>query len=43
MIFELNKDSKKIIATIQRNGDTEKYVYCPNVHAAAGKNIKNVV
>jgi hypothetical protein len=25
MIFELDKDSKKIMATIQRSGDTEKY------------------
>jgi hypothetical protein len=25
MIFELDKDSKKIIATIQRNGDAETY------------------
>ncbi len=25
MVFELDKDSKKIIATIQRNGDAEKY------------------
>ncbi len=27
MIFELDKESKKIMATIQRNGDAEKYEY----------------
>lgn len=25
MIFEIDEDSKKIMATIQRNGDAEKY------------------
>ena len=27
MIFEIDIDSKKIMATIQRNGDAEKYEY----------------
>ena len=27
MAFELDTNSKKIIATIQRNGDAEKYEY----------------